>query len=537
LWVAPPLTSQAAEVLGTLQWRYGDLEAAAQTLARHGSSRLKKMASLVAKSTELRPQVVQSLIGELSRDGRWPGESLTRIEALTKLVPACEEKALPDLQALLARARESIADTDVIGRGSSQIFRWSADNILDEFEFALWNWQRSSDALTSAERWIGTRLTQLSASDFARSKFLGNLDQLFWRYARGPADVARMQHTLMSLIEACAGKIGDPLVDSDMLLGLVLDAAEMFKVPLANGQLAARIERCLGHVPPSAVKALRIKLAQLTGDTSAAETLLTEVVANNADTEVFASLEAIIAANCPPVIDSSRTLALVRVALHSLRASIAGVASRPLFAPKRFTRAALVGEVSRSLLLRDARNAAELEQLASELMDIDASFVEYLAIVPLANEALIGRLNAGIVALLQGSSDTAVLSRDEWRYAGLRATLRVVKQRGSQAVCSEILYNIARLTAASDASLAWYATWVLGEWARSTEPESMTGSVADAIGATFRAAAQSEQVRIRAAGIAGVIAISVNHTTDVDSAVLEVNRADDRLAIRRAFDP
>jgi len=81
VWAAPFLAGRAAEQLGLFQWDSGLLAEAARTLSRYGSELLGELTREFARNRR-RPALDPELVKALLQPGRWPGEWLSRAEAL-----------------------------------------------------------------------------------------------------------------------------------------------------------------------------------------------------------------------------------------------------------------------------------------------------------------------------------------------------------------------------------------------------------------------------------------------------------------------
>ncbi len=249
LYLSPALVRPAADALGTLQWRYGEIGTAALTLARYGSDRLEKLTRALVTNPDVDPKSVSMLIPELLRHGRWPGEWIARAEALVHVLPSCTPEQIEEVGSFILGARGAHLDqSGVVPRGSSSQMPWVARAKIERLEASRWIYLSAGNAVDAIERWLASAAA-LDAHTITESRALQALDRLPWRVWKesGALDSARIEKIAIGLADARLAKT-DPS-DTRDLEGVI----EFLLTVLWGG--------CVATSPDSPVKALIDTLA------------------------------------------------------------------------------------------------------------------------------------------------------------------------------------------------------------------------------------------------------------------------------------
>jgi hypothetical protein len=536
MWVAPPLAAEAADALGTLQWRYGQWAAAAKTLARYGSSRLKKMSSAITRSFEIDSTQLEGLIDELLCDGRWPGEWLARVEGLVELVPACSEGQLDRLAVFLKDARGAVADATEIIRGRSVEYRWSALATIDRLEVARWPVLTPRQALDAVEQWVA--LPGGSLGPGGRRPIVA-INRLPWRQWVEAGHVAAAQLAIV-LENLAKGRLdakpshGEE-ADLSATLILAVSLSRQKVVGLAAGTpLRTIIDQLVAKVPEADRGWFETCLAQLDGD----------------DRQLAQLVERAIAA---PSISAS-TVDTIGVApefaanhLATLSASVAQaietLTQRPSQDRRRWSgdwveRARLYGFLVGRLLTVGPAAIESVAPLAHALLKATPVAAEHLVVgheaIP---AALMHEVDDAVTALLRGASPDRYLSRREQQYAGLRGVTRGIVERGA-ATPPDWLAAVAALTTVTDPDLAAYATWILSEWAVRRRSGEQEEAVDRLVAPALQTAAFDSRAGVRADAARGLQALlgssQPERATSIAS-VVERLKADRSVAVLRAL--
>ncbi|WP_158626428.1 SIR2 family protein [Corallococcus sp. AB049A] len=151
-WIHPITIGRIAEINGQLQWNNLQTLEATRTLARYGSESLQNWIRLETQRLGRGP-IEKPLIQLLLEDGRWPGEWISRAEALSYVIPEFTDAQLVQLGEWLEAARKRVQDSIKLFRSDSltstsaglesiirsQIVRWQISKIaIFEADFGKW---------------------------------------------------------------------------------------------------------------------------------------------------------------------------------------------------------------------------------------------------------------------------------------------------------------------------------------------------------------------------------------------------------------
>lgn len=546
IFVAPSIARPAAEALGTLQWRFGDLAQSALTLARYGSERLATVVRATARDVECDPRGIAAFIGESLREPRWSGECLSRLEALVEVLPWCTAQDLLRLGSLITSARRALRDHPRGAvRGGSIEFSWSARARAEEAESSRWKWLAATDAVTAVESW-SREIHDVDSISLQKSRAFAELDRLPWAswLATGAITSADAERIAVALadVRIQAPRASGHYEDVEAVLSFLLDLLERRVVTAAPASpMRDRIDKLVALIPEPRRAVFVASVANIDHDRQRLSAVVGEALRNldlSKPEAARAALDAIAAAaECPP--EGLEKVAQVLAAVtESVAKDLAQGAQGPFDtfrADRSFERARTVGFVlSRLLTSETVPQKRLLIERAAAILNVMNIAAEYLTTAPQVLGDVQPTVESAITQLLCGAGPTSV-SRRSQMYAGLRGVVRALVQVGVGAVTNDWLTSTCLAARSADADLAEYASWIISEWAARREGGHANEMARLVVAPTLRAAASDARIGTRANGLRGLVAIQRTSPSDQDAAILASHIGDTRVAIVKAL--
>ena len=544
LCLAPPLIRSAAEVLGTLQWRYGARGEAALTLSRYGSERLGTLTQALARSPDSERSELGALIPELLRHGRWPGEWTSRAEALLHVLPACTTEQLASVQEFVTAARRALtAHAGFIVRGASSEVAWSARAKIERVEAARWRFLSARDALAAIETWTAAS-GDVQTHGLMESRALEAIEELPWKSwsASGDVDGESVQPIVLSLVD---GRLTLQRVDDnrdlEALLDLLLTLLRANVLTAIGGSpVRGRFDALLARVAQPDRDAYVVSLATIEGNRTVPAALASAAV-ETIDTTKPETLRGVLdviaaAGECPDSGFTKLLDALTRLT-DQVRAELAEDPGPLRDRWDTVERARLVGfVVGRLLVSPRAEQKDALVEQAAHICRVTALAAEHLTTV---SADVLGSakpvVDDSITELLTAAGSPELLSRRNQQFAGLRALVRALVQRGPGAVASAWLVNACLLARSASSDVAQYAAWIVGEWVarRPTGDADHLDTVI--VIPALQAMAADHRIGIRANGVRGLVAMQRATPSAQVAKILSCHADDSRIAIKLAL--
>lgn len=543
VYLAPPLIADAADALGTLEWRFGDLAAAMLTLARYGSERLGIVVRATVNDPTGNPENLGALVTGVLRHGRWPGEWVSRAEALRALLPACTSEQIAEVGMFVRSARDALrAVPGGVARGGTTQRVESARAKVEDLEASRWGFLPPAQAFDAVVRWVDA-IGDLPSITFIRLRGFSVLEQLPWDawLASGEVTVASVEGLLVRLAE---GRLAHPtregIEDVEPPLEAILSIlrAKVITAPLGS-PLHQRVEQLIARLPSPGREAYVASLARIDGDDAKLSELVRAAagrlaIAKNDDLRATLDTIAVVG----DFADGLPTL------LDRLDRIIDALGKELLKEPHPLQGRWNVLETGRlaanviARLLRSPKvpDKGELTARAAGLLGVLPSMSEHLTTVPadVLGEVLT-RVRAGVTELLAGGGPLSILSRRRQQFAGVRGVVRALVQLEAAFVPPEWLTQVCILAQAGDADLAAYAAWTLGEWASRRGAAVPDVAIAFAVTQALRAASLDARIRVRANGLRGLVLVERAAPSPDGQALIEAQRGDPRVAIQKAL--
>jgi SIR2-like domain len=546
LWLAPSLIAPAAEALGILQWRYGDWVGAANTLARYGSSRLKKIASAIASSGEARPDKLQPLIDELLRDGRWPGEWLARAEAMVPLAAACSEEQLERLGTFVNRAWKAFADGRGAARGGSVQRVWSALASIDRLAATRWPLLSAQGAVQAIDEWLAER-GGASAHPVTRAPSIQALSRLPWKRWTNAQQIESswISEFLVRLgaSRLSAERSADAHDDLEATLDLIIDLAEQQVVWVTPGTpLRTRTGELLIKLAGDRAKAFEARLARLDGDTVRLNELVNIAIgtidANKKPPLNVTAIDTIAVAPDVALLHGERLEGALRAATEEIANRLKKGHHISTWGVVDDARA--IGFLLGRLLGGDGAGDERFVSQALALVQLVPAAAEYLTACAPKIPTLKTAVADATTDLLRGAFPDLPLSRRQQQYVGLRGVTRALADAGIHALSSTWLAGVAALSGASDVDLAAYATWILSEWATRRQVGEADQLVELTVGPSLCSAASDRRAAVRAPAARGLVAlvrtVAPPGRAETNARLIGQLTSDSAVAVRRAVD-
>jgi len=529
-WMAPGLIAPAADVLGTLQWRFEERTLACRTLARYGSKRLKDLVAATIRDTDQRLEGGPALADELLRHGRWPGEWLARVEALEEILPACRPDQIERVGRYVCAARDALKDRGGVARGSHIQARWSAIETVEALEYSRWEWLAPSDVVEAVERW----LPELAETKHSCSAAASELCELPWGnwLKQGIVEVDRVLGISVRLIALASSQRGsaESTLEFFHALGRAIPDAPDRMAPLRE-----QVEKVIELMENGRRAPMRARFALLFQDEDGLRVMIDDAIrsfdpANDGSWRALLLLLA--TARRYPETHRAVVVSILRTAIES-----ASNASAQL-EPQTFQAiddARLAGfAMGRFLSSNCDSEPSALIELSKQLVSVAPMASQFLVGVPTSELGdAEGPVRNGVADCLEGRGPTGPLSLRQWRLFGLNGVARLSHARPEE-VPAEWLALASGLIALPDPYLAQYATSVLSDWtSRAKELPSAHRVIVES---ALVAAARDARAPIRAASVAGLTALCSECASQRAASVLDELRRDGRVAVVRALD-
>jgi hypothetical protein len=541
LFVVPPMIADAADALGTLQWRYGDWTDAARTLGRYGSKRLKIIVGAIAKSPDLERPRLNELIGELVRAGRWPGEWIARAEALLEVLPSCTEAQIEAVGKFARDAHAALPENLAnVVRGSSSERLFSARSTILRLESRRWQWLEATAAIESIEHWI-ERHGKVPSHVLHMAGVLRALDQLPWRawVESGSIERTRVEALLVRLADARLAAPRDDVLGDEVgaILNIVFDLVEAGVVRLPEGSpTRATTKRLAETLDDRKREPFSVALDRVDGNLARVNERIDRTVAEMDPSKhgtIRSALDVVAAGRtCSPA-----SLPKVVEALRELRVTTAKRLAEDQGSLRDWTsfdEMELVGFVLGRLFSNcRAEDRAQLEEEAKAAISTSALAAEYLLGAANGNAELSPAVSGAINRLFHGA-EAKPASRRQQKFAALRSVTRALVQVGPQAIPDGHLANVAALAHAEDRSEASYAAWILSEFVFRSEGREDT-RMASIVEPALLAAAADRRVEVRSKAARGLTSLQRIHPSEEKRMALAELGADLAIGVRRAL--